>query len=96
MTPRVMDIKKNLAPFMQMVDENNDIYLSKYRARCVEHFPSKQRIPFRNNGKLPEFDVWIKKSDDANRYAVFTAEEDEDEDECESSSQDFQRLASLG
>jgi hypothetical protein len=61
MSCQVTDVKKNLASFVKMVEENNDIVLSK-KGSFIKNIESGQVIKLDLTKGTPQFDVWVKKA----------------------------------
>jgi len=59
MSCQVADVKKNLASFVKMVEEGNDIVLSK-KGSFIKHVQSGQVIKLDLDKGTPQFDVWVK------------------------------------
>ena len=83
------DVKKNLASFVKMVEEDNDIVLSK-KGSYIKNNPTGEKVPLRLNNGTPEFDVWIKKAEKIGKYGVLNVNGEADIKDGEMSS--FRRL----
>ena len=70
---QVTDVKKNLASFVKMVNEGNDIVLSK-KGSSIKNKPSGEVIKLKLDQGTPQFDVWVKKADDASKEACAGAQ----------------------
>ena len=99
MNVQVTDTQKNLASFPKMVEEGNDIILSKKKGCYITNEKTGMRIPMRlKPGGTPEFDIWIKKTKVTGRVGVLNmnGEADiKDEDDLSQSGNGksaFQRL----
>ena len=62
MTCQVADVKKNLASFVKMVQEDNDIVLSK-KGSFIKNLPTGNVIPLQLEKGTPQFDLWMKKAE---------------------------------
>ena len=63
MKVQVTDAKRNLASFPKMVEEGNDIFLSK-NGCWIKNEKSGLQVPMRlKPGGTPEFDVYVKKAE---------------------------------
>ena len=77
MNCQVTDVKKNLASFVKMVNEGNDIVMSK-QGSFIKNV---------NNGKVfkldlekgtPQFDFWVKKAEKPGQCGVLNVEGEAD------------------
>ena len=68
MTCQVTDVKKNLGSFVKMVNEDNDIVLSK-KGSYIKNNPSGKMIKLKLDQGTPQFDVWVKKANASSRDA---------------------------
>ena len=59
MTCQVTDVKNNLASFVTMVNEGNDIILSK-KGSYIKNVPSGKVIRMNLDQGTPQFDVWVQ------------------------------------
>ena len=62
MSCQVTDVKKNLASFVKMVNEGNDIVMSK-KGSFIKNTNSGKIIELNLEKGTPQFDVWVKKSE---------------------------------
>jgi len=99
MNVQVTDTQKNLASFPKMVEEGNDIILSKKKGCYITNEKTGMRIPMRlKPGGTPEFDIWIKKAKVNGRFGVLNMDGEadiKDEDDLSQSGNGksaFQRL----
>ena len=77
MTVQVADVKKNLASFVKMVNDDNDIVLSK-KGSFIKNVPTGKMIKLNLDKGTPQFDVWVKKASEMGQYGVFNAEGEAD------------------
>lgn len=82
----VADITKNLASFTKMIEDDNDIYLSK-KGSYIKNLPTGKKIALRIEDRVPKLDLWLK-SKEKNRYAALI-----EDDEKDFNDSGFQRLA---
>ena len=93
MTVQVTDAKKNLASFPKMVQEGNDVFLSK-RESWIKNTASGVKIPMRlREGGTPEFDLWIKRASQTGKYGALNV--DGEADIADRDLSGFQRLEEL-
>ena len=91
MDVQVTDAHKNLASLSKMVEEGNDILLSKARGCWISNERTGFKLPMRlEKGCTPEFDVWVKKADSMGKFGVLNV--DGEADICEVPPPPFQRL----
>ena len=86
MTCQVTDVKKNLASFVKMVNEGNDIVLSK-KGSYIKNIPSGKVIKMNLDQGTPQFDVWVQ---NVNKAVDGISNEADDVKDSEVSA--FQRL----
>jgi len=100
MKVQVTDAQRNLASFPKMVEEGNEIFLSK--SGCwIKNGKTGGKIPMRlKTGGTPEFDVYVKKADDTafrcvpcGQFSVLN--EDGEADIKDSELSPFQRLEKI-
>jgi hypothetical protein len=65
MTCQVTDVKRNLASFVKMVNEGNDIVLSK-KGSYIKNPTSGKLIKLNLDNGTPTFDVWVQKVNEEN------------------------------
>ena len=87
MTCQVTDVKKNLASFVKMVNEGNDIILSQ-RGSYIKNVPSGKVIKMNLENGTPQFDVWVKKADKESGELQTVSEDEVTDSEVSA----FQRL----
>ena len=88
---QVTDVNKNLASFPKMVEEGNDILLSKKKGSYIINEERGIKIPMRlKRGGTPEFDVWVKKASATGQFGVLNV--DGEADIADDKFQTFQRL----
>ena len=63
MNCQVTDVKKNLASFVKMVKEGNDIVLSQ-KGSFIKNVKNGKIIKLDLDSGTPQFDVWVKKPKD--------------------------------
>ena len=63
MNCQVTDVKKNLASFVKMVNEGNDIVMSQ-KGSFIKNVSNGKVIKLDLNKGTPQFDVWVKKSEE--------------------------------
>ena len=56
---QVADVTKNLASFTKMIEDDNDIYLSK-KGSYSKNLPTGKKIELRIEDGVPKFDLWLK------------------------------------
>ena len=59
---QVADVTRNLASFMKIIKEGNDVYLSTHRPSYIQNKNTGLKIPVRTSGSLPEFGVYVKRA----------------------------------
>ena len=94
---QVTDAKRNLASLPKMVEEGNDIFLSK-KGCWIKNETSGLKVPMRlKAGGTPEFDVYVKKATEksinSGQFSVLNEQGEADIKDSEISS--FQRLEKL-
>ena len=90
MTCQVTDGQKNLASFVKMVNEGNDIVLSK-KGGYIKNNPPGKTIKLKLDQGTPQFGVWVKKANESSKDAC-AGVHSVDEDIKRSSASAFQRL----
>ena len=85
MNCQVTDVKKNLASFVKMVNEGNDIVMSK-KGSFIKNINNGKVIKLDLDKGTPQFDVWVKKVTENGVANV------ESEDAVNESASAFQRL----
>ena len=73
MNCQVTDVKKNLASFVKMVNEGNDIVLSK-KGSFIKNINNGKIIKLNLEKGTPQFDVWVKKAEKLGQYGVSNVE----------------------
>ena len=79
MNCQVTDVKKNLASFVKMVNEGNDIVMSK-KGSFIKNVSNGKVIKLDLSKGTPQFDVWVKKAEQLGQYGVLNVEEEADID----------------
>ena len=91
MNVQVTDARKNLASLPKMVEEGNDIQLSKKKGCFIINEKTGMKIPMRlQPGGTPEFDLWLKRGQNYGKYGVLNV--DGEADITENGASAFQRL----
>jgi len=85
MNCQVTDVKKNLASFVKMVNEGNDIVMSK-KGSFIKNISNGKVIKLDLDKGTPQFDVWVQKTEENGVANV------ESEDTINESASAFQRL----
>ena len=80
MNCQVTDVKKNLASFVKMVNEGNDIVMSK-KGSFIKNTNNGKIIKLDLEKGTPQFDVWVKKAESMGQYGVLNADDEADIDE---------------
>jgi len=88
MNCQVTDVKKNLASFVKMVKEGNDIVLSM-KGSFIKNVNNGKIIKLDLEAGTPQFDVWVKKPTDEEPIAGVS---DEEENSGTQLASGFQRL----
>jgi len=89
MSCQVTDVKKNLASFVKMVNEGNDIVMSK-KGSFIKNVSNGKIIKLDLQKGTPQFDVWVKKANEMGQYGVLNVDGEADIKDHELSA--FQRL----
>ena len=89
MNCQVTDVKKNLASFVKMVNEGNDIVMSK-KGSFIKNINNGKIIKLDLEKGTPQFDVWVKKAEKMGQYGVLNVDGEADIKDHELSA--FQRL----
>ena len=74
---QVAGVKKNLASFIKMVNEDNDVILSK-KGSFIKNVPTGKVIALDIKNGTPEFDVWVKKAEAIGKYGVLNVDGEAD------------------
>ena len=91
MNVQVTDARKNLASLPKMIEEGNDIQLSKKKGCFITNEKTGMKIPMRlQPGGTPEFDLWLKRGQNYGKYGVLNV--DGEADIIENGASAFQRL----
>ena len=80
MNCQVTDVKKNLASFVKMVNEGNDIVMSK-KGSFIKNVSNGKVIKLNLDKGTPQFDVWVKKAKQLGQYGVLNVEGEADIDD---------------
>ena len=71
MNVNVTGVTKNLASFPKMVEQGNDIFLSK-KGSYIKNEKTGFKLPMRlTAGGTPEFDLWLKKANVSGKFGAF-------------------------
>ena len=88
MNVNVTETKRNLASFPKIVEEGNEVFLSK-KGSWIKN-DKGLKIPMRlQRGGIPEFDMWLRKAKANGQYGALNVEGEADINEEKSP---FQRL----
>ena len=74
---QVAGVKKNLASFIKMVNEDNDVVLSK-KGSFIKNVPTGKVIALDIKNGTPEFDVWVKKAEAIGKFGVLNVDGEAD------------------
>ena len=74
---QVAGVKKNLASFIKMVNEDNDVVLSK-KGSFIKNVPTGKVIALDIKNGTPEFDVWVKKASAVGQFGVLNVDGEAD------------------
>ena len=80
MNCQVTDVKKNLASFVKMVNEGNDIIMSK-KGSFIKNTNNGKVIKLDLEKGTPQFDVWVKKAASLGQFGVLNVDGEADIDE---------------
>ena len=80
MSCQVTDVKKNLASFVKMVNEGNDIVMSK-KGSFIKNVSNGKIIKLDLTNGTPQFDVWVKKNEQITRKELSNVENENENDE---------------
>ena len=94
MNCQVTNVKKNLASFVKMVNEGNDIVMSQ-KGSFIKNVNSGQVIKLDLNKGTPQFDVWVKKIEENEVSNVENASIIDDSDSVSEDVSAFHRLEML-
>jgi len=86
MNCQVTDVKKNLASFVKMVNEGNDIVMSK-KGSFIKNVSNGKVIKLNLDKGTPQFDVWVKKAEQPRQDELLNVD-----DEIKLNDSAFQRL----
>ena len=75
MTWQVAGVKKNLASDDRMVSTHNRVVFDS-SGSYIENKGTGQRTQMRRNGRLTEFDIWVKKDRNVNGVTKETENDD--------------------
>jgi len=89
MSCQVSDVKRNLASFVKMVNEGNDIVMSK-KGSFIKNISNGKTIKLNLERGTPQFDVWVKKANEMGQYGVLNVDGEADIKDHDLSA--FQRL----
>ena len=94
MNCQVTDVKKNLASFVKMVNEGNDIVMSQ-KGSFIKNVSNGKVIKLDLNKGTPQFDVWVKKIEENEVSNVENASIIDDSDSVSEDVSAFHRLEML-
>lgn len=78
------DVKRNLTSLIKMVDDDNDVWLSK-RGSFIVNVKTGKKVNMRIKNGTPEFDIWVKKANETGRYGVLNVNGEADVNDEEES-----------
>jgi len=75
MNCQVTDVKKNLASFVKMVNEGNDIVMSK-KGSFIKNVSNGKIIKLNLDKGTPQFDVWVKKAEQSRQDELLNVDDE--------------------